>query len=212
MERSKLYSLSEILLVTLCGVSAGCDGWADIELFAKERVEVLRQYLPFEHGTPSDDTLRRLFQVIDPRQFQTLFTQWVEANATRAPSAPTHIAIDGKTSRGSADGQYILGLKSNQGALHQDVLDWFEHPPKSARIDSFTDHDKGHDRIETRWIRVTDHVDWVHQRHANWSSIRALIELTSTRQIGEQHTTQRRYYIASAPRSGEPLLATLRVH
>ncbi len=44
VERRQLYSLSEILLVTLCGMSAGCDGWADIELFAKERVEVLRQY------------------------------------------------------------------------------------------------------------------------------------------------------------------------
>ncbi len=44
VKRRQLYSLSEILLATLCGMSAGCDGWVDIGLFAKERVEVLCQY------------------------------------------------------------------------------------------------------------------------------------------------------------------------
>ena len=37
VERTRLYTVSEILLTTLCGVIAGCDGWADIELFAKQR-------------------------------------------------------------------------------------------------------------------------------------------------------------------------------
>ncbi|MBI5788324.1 MAG: transposase family protein, partial [Candidatus Schekmanbacteria bacterium] len=33
IERNKLYDLEELLLLTLCGVICGCDGWEDIEDF-----------------------------------------------------------------------------------------------------------------------------------------------------------------------------------
>jgi predicted transposase YbfD/YdcC len=103
IDRSKLHPLPEILLVTVCGVIAGCDGWSDIEQFAKQRQEFLRQYLPFANGVPSDDTLRRFFRAIDPKQFQQLFSQWSAQWFPDHASART-IAIDGKTLRGSADG------------------------------------------------------------------------------------------------------------
>jgi hypothetical protein len=74
IQRSKLHPMPEILLVSVCGVIAGCDGWCDIEQFAKQRVDFLRNYLPFLNGIPSDDTLRRFFRAIDPKQFQRLFS------------------------------------------------------------------------------------------------------------------------------------------
>jgi len=119
IERSRLHPLPEVLLVTLCGVIAGCEGWCDIETFARERLEFLRRFRPFADGVPSDDTLRRVFRALDPEAFSALFAQWAqgwyraagaEGPEPGGPRAP-RIAIDGKTLRGSAEG----GL----GALHR---------------------------------------------------------------------------------------------
>ncbi|NJO17144.1 MAG: transposase family protein [Thioploca sp.] len=63
---------------------------------------MLRQYLAYRNGIPSDDTLRRFFRAIDSNQFQRLFMQWIQAwlNPEVAKSV---VAIDGKTLRGSYD-------------------------------------------------------------------------------------------------------------
>lgn len=61
LDRRKLHPVEEILLVTFCGMIAGCDSWEDLELFGKTKIEYLRRYLPFKKSIPSDDTLRRFF-------------------------------------------------------------------------------------------------------------------------------------------------------
>ena len=101
VERTKLHPLPDLLFATVCGMIAGCEGWSDIESFCKERIGYLRQYRPFEHGIPSDDTFRRVFRALDPKQFATLFTQWMRQ--WYPVEDTTTIAIDGKTLRGSKD-------------------------------------------------------------------------------------------------------------
>lgn len=61
IDRKKLHSMEEILLITLCGVICGCEGWEDLEDFGKLKLKFFRKYLPFKNGTPSDDTYRRFF-------------------------------------------------------------------------------------------------------------------------------------------------------
>ncbi|MBP9692176.1 MAG: transposase family protein [Alphaproteobacteria bacterium] len=65
-ERNRDYTMSEILLVTLCAAICGAEGWQDIEDFGKAKIDYLRQFLPYKNGIPSDDTYRRLFRAIDP--------------------------------------------------------------------------------------------------------------------------------------------------
>lgn len=95
----KLHPVEEILLVAFCGVIAGCDGWEDVELFAENRSSFLKRYLPFEHGTPSDDTLRRFFRALDPKIFEHCFVEWVRSFQLDLESKV--VAIDGKTMRHS---------------------------------------------------------------------------------------------------------------
>lgn len=97
-----LHPLPEILLVTLCGVIAGADGWEDLEDYGASKLVLLREILPFAHGAPSDDTLRRFFRAVNPEAFREVFVAFVR---DRLPEAAERlIAVDGKTLRGSYDG------------------------------------------------------------------------------------------------------------
>jgi predicted transposase YbfD/YdcC len=98
IDRKKLYSVSEILLTTLCAVISGAEGWLDVETFGNAKINFLRQYLPYENGVPSDDTFRRFFRAIDPQKFQTKFMEWVQSLEIKTGNV---IAIDGKTSKRS---------------------------------------------------------------------------------------------------------------
>jgi len=86
----------------LSAIIAGCDGWEDIEFFAKARLDFFRTHLPFKNGIPSDDTLRRFFRYLDPKIFEACFVEWVKSFQINFQSKV--IAIDGKTERRSFDG------------------------------------------------------------------------------------------------------------
>ncbi|WP_341763535.1 ISAs1 family transposase [Candidatus Tisiphia endosymbiont of Beris chalybata] len=101
VDRNKLHSVEEILFLTLTAIICGAEGWRDIERFGRLKLEFLRTVFPYANGIPSDDTLRRFFRVLDPKTFSTCFTVW--ASSLKLPSS-THIAIDGKVSRHTFDG------------------------------------------------------------------------------------------------------------
>lgn len=120
IERKKLHPVEELLLVTFCGVIAGCDGWDDFELFGKTKLAYLKQHLPFKNGAPSDDTLRRFFRVLDPEPFEKCFLAWVKSFGLNLTSKV--VAIDGKTSRRSFDGEtralhFISAFASELGVV-----------------------------------------------------------------------------------------------
>jgi hypothetical protein len=97
----KLHDVEEILLVTFCGVIAGCDGWEDIELFGKSKLEFLRKYLAFKNGVPSDDTLRRFFRALNPQIFEECFEEWVKSWQLKLQDKV--VSLDGKSMSHSFD-------------------------------------------------------------------------------------------------------------
>lgn len=97
-----LHSVREILLVTLCGVISGADGWEDIEIYGEAKLELLQKILPFANGIPSDETLRRLFRALNTEVFREVFVGFVSELFPAACAGL--IAMDGKTSRRSHDG------------------------------------------------------------------------------------------------------------
>ena len=74
-----LYPLEEILLLVLCGVISGGDGWVSIALYGQKKLELLRRFLPFENGTPSHDQLGILFSRLDIDLFQSCFLHSIPA-------------------------------------------------------------------------------------------------------------------------------------
>ncbi len=95
----RLHLLQDIIVIALCAVIAGAQDWQEIETFAHKRLDWLRRFLELPHGAPSHDTFERVFNRLKPQAFQTCFRQWVRA-ITEALRI-RHVAIDGKTLRGS---------------------------------------------------------------------------------------------------------------
>lgn len=100
----RLHLLQDILVIALCAVIAGAQDWQEIETFGRKRRDWLQRFLPLPNGIPSHDTFERVFDRLNPQAFQTCFRQWVQTIQTAL--AIQHVAIDGKTLRGSGSAQF----------------------------------------------------------------------------------------------------------
>lgn len=60
IERRKLYPLNDILFLSISAVISGYSDWDEIVDFGEEKLDWLRQYLPYENGIPSHDTVNRV--------------------------------------------------------------------------------------------------------------------------------------------------------
>ena len=108
-EGKVLYPLEEILLLVLCGVISGANGWTPIALYGQKKLELLRRFLPYENGTPSHDQLGILFSRLNLEVFQSCFISWV---ASLNETLEGVVAVDGKTLRRSFDSS------SSRAAIH----------------------------------------------------------------------------------------------
>ena len=79
INRKKLYPLSEILLVVLCGSICGAQSWRDFVIFGEEKVDYLRRFLPFKNGIPSKNTFARVLSSLNPSLFKECFINWIQS-------------------------------------------------------------------------------------------------------------------------------------
>ncbi len=95
----RLHLLQDLLVIALCAVIAGAQDWQEIETFGRKRRDWLKRFLKLPHGIPSHDTFERVFDRLSPQAFQACFRAWVQA--IQQALDIEHVAIDGKTLRGS---------------------------------------------------------------------------------------------------------------
>ena len=93
------YPLKEILLVTLAAVLVGCQDWEEIVFWGESHLDWLQNFLDFKNGIACAETFKRVFAIIDSEKFNSCFISWVEKLIFCIKEK--HIAIDGKTLRGS---------------------------------------------------------------------------------------------------------------
>ena len=92
--------LIDIIVMAICGVIGNCDDWPDIEQFARSREAWFKRFLRLPKGIPSHDTFERVFAALNPRAFSRCCVAWLRTASNLVGAG--HIAIDGKTLRGSA--------------------------------------------------------------------------------------------------------------
>ena len=100
LDRKKLYPLSEILFIVLCGSICGAGSWRDFVLFGREKLDFLREYFAYANGIPSKNTFARVFGALESEEFRACFIDWVQGLQQMLEGV---IAIDGKTLRNSHD-------------------------------------------------------------------------------------------------------------
>ncbi|WP_332630914.1 ISAs1 family transposase [Citrobacter sp. ESBL3] len=103
------HKLSDILLLTICAVISGAEGWEDIEDFGHVHLDFLKLYGEFDHGIPVHDTIARVVSCVSPKKFHECFINWMKECHSVDEDV---IAIDGKTLRGSYD------KSRRRGAIH----------------------------------------------------------------------------------------------
>ncbi len=110
---------------------------------------------------------------------------------------------------------YVLALKGNQGNLHEDVVQVFEH----ARRINFAglEHDfcqnlsSNHGRMEIRWHWVLGQVEHLVDAQ-QWAGFARIGLVESERRLQGKTTIEQRYYILSWESSAAQLADAVRSH
>lgn len=101
IERTRLHKLIDILVIAICAVICGADTWESVAAFGRAKQEWFEQFLELPNGIPSHDTFNRVFNRLDPEQFQGCFLSWITAASELIEGQV--IAVDGKVLRRSHD-------------------------------------------------------------------------------------------------------------
>jgi predicted transposase YbfD/YdcC len=115
---NRLHPLVSVLSIAVLAVLCGADGPTSIRGWAAARQEFLERFLELPNGLPSRDVFRRVLCSLQPAAFQRCFNAWIETMAAviaahttpeGAESEKRHLAIDGKTLKGSRNDSKALG-------------------------------------------------------------------------------------------------------
>ena len=111
---------------------------------------------------------------------------------------------------------YVLPVKENQPRLLEALQGLFDDPEETRWVecDSFRTVSKGHGRIETRECWTTSDSEYLKYiaTLADWRGLQSIAMVQAVRQIGEQTTTTRRYFISSLETNAELMLRAVRTH
>lgn len=115
-----------------------------------------------------------------------------------------------------AGASYLLAVKANQPTLRAEIEDYFASAPADI-LDTVTDLDKGHGRIEERAVTVTREADWLDGDRRFPGELRlpgatTIIKVRSRTELKDRCRTDTRYYIASAPLDAEAAAQAVRAH
>jgi hypothetical protein len=102
------HPLRAILALTVLAMLRGCKGPTAISQFGRDHGAELAHALGFLRGkTPAPSCLSDLYAALDPVAFEAALSRWI---ASRSPPPadgpdPQAVSLDGKTLRGSRDGE-----------------------------------------------------------------------------------------------------------
>ena len=133
------HSLLHVLIIAVCATICGADGWEEINEWAIEKKDWLKDRLNIDK-IPSSATIRRVFIMISPEEFQSGFQKWIKS--AFALSKGQVIAIDGKQLRGSANhdqGKEALCMVSAWATANKIVLGQYKTQEKSNEIAAIPD-------------------------------------------------------------------------
>jgi predicted transposase YbfD/YdcC len=116
---------------------------------------------------------------------------------------------------------YVLALKENQPGTLDRVQRAFADVPAAAGtslpladLTPTVTHDRAHGRAETRRCLAIDDPQYLAyvDPERRWPGLRSVVRIESTRRVGDDVTTEDRYYLASLPADAAHLAGVIRSH
>jgi predicted transposase YbfD/YdcC len=118
-------------------------------------------------------------------------------------------------------GDYLLGLKGNQGTLHENVKKLFEttelpeyQDMKSDLVQQASEHNTGHGREELRRARIIHDFNELIPSVQRWPELKSLVAIDSerTESVSAKKSIETRYYISSKNLTPEQAIQGTRQH
>jgi len=125
-----------------------------------------------------------------------------------------------------ADADYVLALKGNQERVHEEVKSFLDDalaqqqarrpvgaklPKTAATLASLESVEKDHGRLEIRRYYQSQELDWFADR-SKWEGLKSVGMVESIREVDDQATVERRYYLSSLPLGVETFARAVRSH
>jgi predicted transposase YbfD/YdcC len=112
-----------------------------------------------------------------------------------------------------ADADYVLALKGNQGTAFAEIKQYLDAAieRKDKDLGFVEKADKGHGRWEIRRYWQSGKIDWFADQ-GQWENLRSVGVVESVREIGQQRSVERRYYLSSLPVEIETFAKAVRSH
>ncbi len=117
-----------------------------------------------------------------------------------------------------AEADYVLSVKENQGHLYEDISVLFGVDQaqnfKYASLEYTKTTNKGHGRLEVRECWSTSNSEYLNliRGQQDWTGLKSIAMVISTRIIAGKETKRVRFYISSLPSNAEQLLHVVRKH
>ena len=133
VQRTKDHELIDILVIGICTLLCGGEGFNDMQDFGKAKQEWFKSFLRLPHGIPSHDTFNRVFAGLDPQAFLECFLRWTQS--LRQAVAQEIVALDGKALRRALNSdqslKYVVSAWAESNGL---VLGQWKVADKSNEI------------------------------------------------------------------------------
>lgn len=98
------HDLTDILFVALVAMLCGASGSTQFAVFAEERLEFLRQFVPLRNGAPSHDTFSKVFRLLEPDTLSVVLQRLTAAVGAEVKAhGRDQLAVDGKSLRRAYD-------------------------------------------------------------------------------------------------------------